>query len=822
LTKDDFANELIPNIQFENIPTELENASKILISSKGNLWTITPEGLFFCRLSSNRWSYWKYPKYDPRNFVNEIIKTADDSYWIATDGGLLIKYANGSEKLIDKIENYTLRGLTGLACDDSGRIWISSGGVFGGAFCLENGKWRRYGSKEGLTDAPIHKIRIDSQHNLWFLTLSLETLSMGNGAFELKNGKFYRYDKSTGIISDRVYDFTEGAEGDLWFATNEGLSRFKNNQWKHWTINNGLRTSRVYTIVQDKQNRLWFSDGYSGVCYVDNDEIKFDSTLDSANVMQVTNLKFDDSGRLWIASKSGLFCYNKGVLSKFDKNRGLSAKYVWPIFFDKNRILAGTNGGGINVLYFDELDEPLPKVFFNQVLNKSGAHIISWKAFSFWGQIPPEDIEVRYRLDGGKWSSWSINRSITYYDLDPGNHIFEIEAKGLFGNINKIPIQLKFEVEEPIYLKPVFLIPIISLLALFIIFGLNYFEKKRKFVKELKKSQSNLSALIENTSDQIILLDSDFKIAHANSRFFAEYEKYHSYKPEIGDRLSEINDNREADFWSIIQTDAFNGKNFHSEHILNYQDKPYYYEVMAYPISVGDEFAGITIYMKNITYYKETEEKIKNSLVEKELLIKEINSRVKNNMQYILFLIDLQISGIKDDDIRRHLRKTQARILALSLIFDKLYQNENLTKIDMNEYCQRITQAQLEKFIMHGSSIDFNLIANKILLPIETAISCGLIINELFTNSLQYAFPPGFDAKVDLEIKAADNSKYQIFYKDNGVGLPKDINPYTSRSIGLFLINDISKHRLNGSIEISCERGTSFLITFNELGNRNN
>ena len=224
---------------------------------------------------------------------------------------------------------------------------------------------------------------------------------------------------------------------------------------------------------------------------------------------------------------------------------------------------------------------------------------------------------------------------------------------------------------------------------------------------------------------------------------------------------------------------------------------------------------------REITERKRVEVQLSESLKEKEVLLKEIHHRVKNNMQIISSLLRLQSWHIKNKKMREMFEVSQSRIRSMALIHEKLYQSQDLARIDFYDYIKSLTNSLVSTYRVGLEPITFKLDIKKVYFDINTAIPLGLIINELVTNSLKYAFP---------EQRAwgeTDNSKGEIFlslhsYKgrvslivrDNGMGLPKDFNFRKTESMGLQLVNDLVA-QLDGTIELQEEGGTSFKITFN-------
>ncbi|MDA2920058.1 PAS domain S-box protein [Desulfobacterota bacterium AH_259_B03_O07] len=217
----------------------------------------------------------------------------------------------------------------------------------------------------------------------------------------------------------------------------------------------------------------------------------------------------------------------------------------------------------------------------------------------------------------------------------------------------------------------------------------------------------------------------------------------------------------------------------------------------------------------DITFRKQAEEQIKASLKEKEVLLMEIQHRVKNNLQVISSLIDLQATHIKNKQALRLFDETHNRIKSMALIQEQLYQTKNLAEIDFSEYLNTLCASLFQSFGVKAGSISLKINAGKVLLGVNTALTCGLIINEIVSNSLKHAFPDHREGEIRIDLNKNKNL-YELIISDNGVGLPKDLDFRKINSLGLKLVNALTK-QLDGTIGLSKRRGTKFRIRFSGI-----
>lgn len=214
---------------------------------------------------------------------------------------------------------------------------------------------------------------------------------------------------------------------------------------------------------------------------------------------------------------------------------------------------------------------------------------------------------------------------------------------------------------------------------------------------------------------------------------------------------------------------------------------------------------------------RRAEEGLRCALAEKELLLKELYHRVKNNMQIISSLLDLQAATIHEEAMQEMFRATQSRIRAMALVHEKLYPAKDLTRINFSQYVQDLAS---DLFSSYG--IDTRRVRLKIdlgadeAIAVDVAVPCGLVINELVSNSLKYAFPEGRKGEVRIALRDTRDGRCTLMVGDNGIGLPADFEQRTRNSLGMSLVNSLVRDQLGGRMERSLGEGTEFRITFPE------
>ena len=208
--------------------------------------------------------------------------------------------------------------------------------------------------------------------------------------------------------------------------------------------------------------------------------------------------------------------------------------------------------------------------------------------------------------------------------------------------------------------------------------------------------------------------------------------------------------------------------------------------------------------------------KTENSLKEKEMLLCEIHHRVKNNLQVISSLLSLQSRYHKDAQAIETAKESQNRIKAMALIHEKLYHSKDFANVEFNDYIKTLVNNLFASYKVSASRVALKLDIENISLGIDTAIPTGLIINELVSNSLKYAFPEGKDGEIKIFLRSLNDGENKLIVSDNGVGLPESLDIKKAESLGLRMITNLTERSLHGKVNINKSNGTEFQIIFKE------
>ena len=340
--------------------------------------------------------------------------------------------------------------------------------------------------------------------------------------------------------------------------------------------------------------------------------------------------------------------------------------------------------------------------------------------------------------------------------------------------------------------------------------------ERKRADEALTSSLSLLNATLESTADGILVVDLNGRITRWNTKFADMWQI-----PE--ELLSNHNDEQALNYVlkQMVHPEAFLAKvrELYGQPEASSVDQldlagGRIFERYSQPQRIGDDIVGRVWSFRDIIERKLAEDKIKASLREKETLLKEIHHRVKNNMQIVCSLLNHQAQYIKDKNVIDIFTESQNRIMSMSLVHEKLYQSKDLAKIDFSDYLNELVANLIQSYVENSGKISLNMNIENIQLDIDLAIPCGLIANELVTNSIKYAFPAGRKGKIKIVFRKTDEDMLELLIGDDGIGFPLDMDFRKTGSLGLHLVTILAEHQLHGEIHLNRNEGVEFLIKF--------
>lgn len=328
----------------------------------------------------------------------------------------------------------------------------------------------------------------------------------------------------------------------------------------------------------------------------------------------------------------------------------------------------------------------------------------------------------------------------------------------------------------------------------------------------LMESEERYRTAIECSNDAVTIVQGDLRV-YANQKFL-EMFGYDRLDEVIGQPIYPVIHPDERDRVVEMDRRRQSGEPAPSRYEFKGVRKDgtvIYIEVSVAGITYRGKPATLH-YLRDITERREAEEQIKTSLREKEVLLKEVHHRVKNNLQVVSSLLFLQSQTVQDEETRRILEESRNRVKSMAFIHKQLYQSTNVAQIDFSPYVRNLARNLLDSYRTNGNGITLDVHVDEVFLSLDMAIPCGLIINELISNALKHAFLNGPEGQISVDLHRV-GEKNVLIVSDNGVGLPGEIDVVSAKTLGLQLVSALVK-QIEGRLELTRDKGTVFKITF--------
>lgn len=340
---------------------------------------------------------------------------------------------------------------------------------------------------------------------------------------------------------------------------------------------------------------------------------------------------------------------------------------------------------------------------------------------------------------------------------------------------------------------------------------------KRKAEEQIRLQAAKLSAVFESSSHMIWTMDREYRMLSFNTNQAKWLRDNYDIKPYVGMPLASgamVMSEELNDFWKAKVDQAFQGEAIKFETVHeNKRGLQQWREVFLNPIKdENDNTIEISCIAHDITDQKMADENIRQSLKEKEVLLKEVHHRVKNNLQVISSILNLQSSYVKDKKSLDLLLESQNRIKSMAFVHESLYQTKDFSNINFSTYVENICSNLVHSYSNPDNPPELKMDLDNIQLNLDTAIPCGLIINELISNALKYAFKGVAKGRLGVQVKKT-GEKLRMVIEDNGKGLPADIDFRNTDSLGLQLVVTLVD-QINGKIALETKKGTKFTIEF--------
>lgn len=850
-----FFKNKITNYKLDKHPYFGSSINFVTQDSKKNIWIGSDKGIVI--INDKDTLYITSENGLPDNHINDIIEDNEGNYWLGTRNSGLFKLLKGS---LSKKSNYEFKpilteniNITGLLQDRDKKIWFST--QENGIYCIDkNNKITNINKNSGLKTNRINKIFKDRSGNLWLGTNEAGLIKMLNSAFtyfdntpglnqivnstlEDNSGNFwfstrnegvYKYDgeKSTqyttqhGLGSNTVLASLKDQDGNLWFATEKGLTRYQKGVFKNFTTKDGLPTNRIRSLLLDNEGNIWIGTNGKGLVKYDYASFKVFSSENSDLSHDFIHSLFQDSKEnIWIGTGSGINKYVKGTISNHVNSTGICNSYIGSITEDKfGNIWFGTDRC---VVKYDGVD--FKSLTVEDGLASSIVRLLHWSSRgNLW-------IGTNNGLDKITFNSYGQINEVKHYGLIEGFKGLECNSQAIYEDLSNnlwigtIKGCIKYDPSadrENVY-EPYIHINSVKL----------SFEKVNWFnyVKEVSEWNNLPKDLKLAYNENHLTFDfSAINLTHP------EYIKY-SFKLDGFDEKWFSNTKKNSTTYSNLPPGeyTFMVKARNKDHVWNQTPakfsfsiqppfwKTWWFYLLLFLFLIYSIYK-ISSYRekKQLIISRELEKMVKNRTFlieqqrdEKEVLLKEIHHRVKNNMQVISSLLNIQSSYMKDPKTLALFKEARNRIRSMGLIHEKLYQSNDLMHINFQDYIMVLTNDIIETYAI-DCDIFLDVKIDPIKFEIDALIPLGLLLNEILSNALKYAFVGKKKGRIKIHLIYSEvNELYTLTVGDNGKGMDHNALETETESLGIELIK-IFVEQIDGTITLAHDEGTEYTIKF--------
>jgi PAS domain S-box-containing protein len=333
---------------------------------------------------------------------------------------------------------------------------------------------------------------------------------------------------------------------------------------------------------------------------------------------------------------------------------------------------------------------------------------------------------------------------------------------------------------------------------------------KRKLDEEaLRQSEERCVCAIESTTDAFFAVDRRWRITRVNKQ--TELLWVRRREDLLGRNLWDIFPEAvDGPFHRLYEEAVRTGAPAHLEEFYPYASLNRWFEVHAYGTP-----EGLAVYFRDVTERRQADEKIKRTLQEKEVLLREVHHRVKNNLQVICSMLRLQERNFRDEPLLQALRDCRERVMAMAMLHDQLHRAKDFSNINLGEYIRNLAASLFSSYGVNSADIGLRLDIEDITVLVDTAIPCGLIVNELVSNSLRHAFPEGRNGHITLGLHARPAGSVELTIADDGRGFRPSAHATETRSLGLWLV-DLLAEQIGAALERSNSAGVRYRLVFQE------
>ncbi|OKL39013.1 ligand-binding sensor domain-containing protein [Pontibacter flavimaris] len=775
----------------------------------GTVWVGTAAGL--AKVSGDTLSQAQLPGQLDNSHITSFTHDRYDNLWIGMQRDGLLKYDGSSFTYITRRSGLRTSRITALAADTEGNVWIGTNGY--GLQQYRAPWFVHYFDFGAISEPRVTAVGQDNNGVVWFGTDEGELarmlpqgpewlastpwprgatiysflptadamwVSTSNGIWRLGRGAPKRYADEQGLPSPDVYQGATGPDGKLYFATAGGVVTLAQDSLKPVPYANG--SIKANTLFRDSQDRLWVG-ADQGAFLVEQGRLVQPPALQDLHLTEIRSITEDKEGVLYFAAfNSGLLLLRDNKPTLYTSSEGLPNEAIKSVYADaKDNLWVATNRELLKV--------QLP------LLRRQGkfAYRLYTSPSGFRGQEVCDNAMLQ-TPDGHMW--FGTTKGLSHYlpDLDR---------------------------QHPLY-------PQLVLTNVL-----------------LHSSPTNWQAL-GYSLDSLTGLPRDLRLRHTQNHLSFNFHGISLSDPEqvvYKYRLKGYDDT-----WSQVTERSFttyanlSPGDYTFELLARNTDGDWTPQPLTYTFSIvppiwrREWFVGVLLLVfagavLSVVRLRERSLVKMNSLLEmkvdhrtrllerqnreKEILLQEIHHRVKNNLQIVISMLNLQARHVQDPEAKDVMQALRSRVRSMSLLHERLYRHDDLEQISLEEYFLEICESLYASYGVSMDRVELELDIPYTKVDLDAAITLGLIVNELVSNTLKYAFPDGKHGVLCIKLVKHDEVQYTLTISDNGRGLPEDFfeKQQNGQSFGLKLVQSLSR-KLDGNISFYNTHGTKSILYF--------
>lgn len=822
--------------------------------NEGNLWVGTlSNGLLLVHDYNQGHIQFDLFQHEPHNqnslninSIKTMFLDRANTLWIGTENGGINLFNVKTRKITHLMNDpknersLSSNSIWSVYEDRIGRMWI---GTFDKGLDVIDEKYEKFrtyrhqeGNDNSLSYNAVPEFLEDEQGNLW-----IATDGGGLNYLDRKTGTFTHYrhdpDDPNSLSSNAALSLYKDRAGHLWVGTYHGGINIFNHENKiiqRFNIANGsLNANHVFGIIDDRDGNILMATLSGGLNVYDPKTRRFsyfthdesdNSTLSSDLVIQLCR---DSADRIWIGTDGfGLDLLQKDEsghvtflhhIHDSDNPESLSNNIVESIFEDsQNRLWIGTSNG-LNLMNIEERSFTVFRKG-NGLPNNTVHSMMEDDHGNLW--IATNGGLSRMNPETGEFKNYDAGDGLQGNEFNPMGNVTKCRSgEMVFGGRHG------FNLFHPDSVKDNPLIPVV------------YITNLKIFNKDVGIGNGSPLKKHISETDELIL-------SHEHSVFSLEYialnythaeKNQYAYMMEGFDKdWIYAGHKREATYTNLDPGKyVFRVKGSNNDGVWNEAGasvlititpplwQTWWFKGLAFLLIAGSVLGGYEYrFYSNNRHRKELEKQVEERTralsaanKAKDVLIKEVHHRVKNNFAIISSLINLQSAQISDPEIRQIFLQSQTRIRSMALVHEQLHRSEDVANMDLKLYVNKLVKDLFQTLKNEKGKIDLKLNIEDIELTVDKAIPCGLIINELVSNSLKYAFPKNSGC-LRVGLKRISEKTAELTVQDDGIGLPEDFNVDESDSLGLKLVRILAEEQLHGKISFNRIHGTQARIEF--------